>query len=172
MGRGVDYMGNSVSASPWFPPALWEGSSFSTSSPALVTVPFPFFFSIKAVPGVRQPFPVADSISLMTDDSEQSPVVLVFSFSLDPVPCLFPSPLTPLQTSSQLLGGSPVSPGRQPKLGFPLLAAGNTPLFLLGSCGWGLVLYCHLSRSSESSSSHCCRLLALSRLALLLPRWF
>lgn len=157
-----------VAVSPWSPPALWEGSSFSTSLPALVTVtvPFSFFFSIKAVPGVRQPFTVADSISLVTNDLEQSPVVLVFSFSLDPVPCLFPSPLTPLQTSSQLLGGSPVSLGRQPKLGIPLLAAGNTPLFLLDSCGWGLVLYCHFSHSSESSSSHCCRLLALPRSAV------
>lgn len=94
------------------------------------------FFSTNSVLGVRQPFTVADSISLMSNDSEQSPVVLVFSFSLDPVLFLFPSPHTLLQTSSQPLGGSPGSLGRQPELGIPLLATGTAPWFLSGSSGW------------------------------------
>lgn len=116
MGKGMDYMETLRSAqqevgrlfAQWLhhpgshqPCGVWEGSSFSTSLPALVTVAFFFFFSIKATVGVRQPFPVAGSISLMTNDLEQSSVVLVFSFSLDPVLCRFPSPHTPLQTSSQ-----------------------------------------------------------------------
>lgn len=124
---------STVAVSSWIPPAVWEGRSQFFHVLAN-TCHFPIF-PPKVVLSVKRCFTVADSVSPMTNDSEQSPVVLVFLLSLDPVPC----PRTPpprLQTGSQFLGGSPASPGMQPGLGIPLLAAGNAALSCSSFSGW------------------------------------
>lgn len=95
--------------------------------------------------------------------SSQSPVVLVFLLSLDLVLRLSPSPLTPLQTGSQFLGGSPASLGRQPGLGSPLLAAGNATLSCSGSSGWaGPSTNTSVALQIPSLHPTGCRLLAVS----------
>ena len=114
---------------------------------------------------MRQPFAVTDSISLMTNDSEQSPVVLVFSFSLDPVPCLFPSPLTPLQTSSQLLGRSPAGLGSSPRWVSQFRPNAPLSLWVLLAGDWSSPATSTALQSRLLYPTGC-RLLALSRLVV------
>lgn len=95
---------------------------------------FPSPHPPKVVLGVKQYFTVADSVSPMTSDSEQSPVVLVFLLSPDPVPCLPRWPYLSKLAPSSWAGLQP-APGRQPGLGIPLLAAGNAALSCSSSSG-------------------------------------
>lgn len=71
---------------------------------------FSFFFP-KVVLGVEQYFTVADSVSPMTSDSEQSPVVLVFLLSPDPVLCLPSLPYLSKLAPSSWAGLQPARAG-------------------------------------------------------------
>lgn len=91
---------STVAVLSWIPPAVWEGRSQFFHVLAN-TCHFPIF-PPKVVLSVKRCFTVADSVSPMTNDSEQSPVVLVFLLSLDPVPC----PRTPPHPASKLAPSS------------------------------------------------------------------
>lgn len=143
---------STVAVLSWIPPAVWEGRSQFFHVLAN-TCHFPIF-PPKVVLSVKRCFTVADSVSPMTNDSEQSPVVLVFLLSLDPVPCPR-TPPTPPPNWLPVPGRVSSQPGHAARVGYPTFGCWEC-CFVLFKLFWlGRALNWNLSGSSDSELSSC-----------------